>query len=104
MAVTETPEADDRRVDQQATGGAPQREPPHRRGTAFSDDDHDGWLNPLVANRHVYRPVDMQNCGTTWRWRDRFSNREGIRQPVEILAGGSFDPDPFGAVTEGNPV
>jgi hypothetical protein len=38
-------------------------------GTNFFDYDHDGWLDLLVANGHVYPLVDTADWGTSYRQR-----------------------------------
>jgi len=77
-------------------------------GTTFADLDHDGWLDLVVANGHVYPAVDRYEWGTQYRqrmlmFRNAGSRFEEVRaaagEPLSVprlgrgLAAGDYDND-----------
>jgi enediyne biosynthesis protein E4 len=57
-------------------------------GTNFFDYDHDGWLDLLVANGHVYPSVDATDWGTSYKQRLLlFRNVKGKFYDVGSSAG-----------------
>lgn len=66
-------------------------------GTAFLDVDHDGWLDLIVANGHVYPAADRHHWGTSYRQRMLlFRNLRGVFEDVGGPAG-----EPFAAPAAG---
>ncbi|HYE73836.1 MAG TPA: CRTAC1 family protein [Blastocatellia bacterium] len=57
-------------------------------GTNFFDYDHDGWLDLLVANGHIYPNLDEANWGTSYKQRLLlFRNLKGRFDEVGSSAG-----------------
>jgi enediyne biosynthesis protein E4 len=57
-------------------------------GTNFFDYDHDGWLDLLVANGHIYPQLDPAGWGTTYKQRLLlFRNRNARFREVGSSAG-----------------
>jgi hypothetical protein len=63
-------------------------------GTAFLDDDNDGWLDLIVVNGHVYPQLDKAGLGAAAGYRQRrlyFRNkRDGTFAEVAAAAGPVF--------------
>ena len=63
-------------------------------GTAFLDDDNDGWLDLVVVNGHVYPQLDKAGLGAAAGYRQRklyFRNkRDGTFAEVAAAAGPVF--------------
>jgi hypothetical protein len=57
-------------------------------GTAFHDFDHDGDLDLLIANGHVYAQVDDYDLGTSYRQTNQlFENKAGRFEDVSKKSG-----------------